>query len=57
VKAHVLPGRLGIVAVVSDAAAFIDQILSGATKIDFPPGVDPEATKSRDLEIEGSISD
>lgn len=54
VKKHLLPDRLGIVAFVRDAAAFIEEMLSPETKIASPPGIDREATRERDLSVVGS---
>jgi zinc protease len=52
-KRHLTPEHLGIVAVVSDAAAFVDQMISAETLIEYPPGISRDATRDRDLEIVG----
>jgi len=52
-RRHLQTSYLGIVAVVEDAGAFIDRMLSAETLIEYPPDVNRESTRSRDLEIVG----
>jgi len=53
VRRHLTPDHLGIVAVVSDGAAFIEQMVSAETLIEYPPGITRDATRDRDLETVG----
>jgi len=52
-RRHLTPDHLGIVAVVSNGAAFVEQVLSAETLIEYPAGISRDATRDRDLEIVG----
>ncbi len=51
VRAHLRPDRVGIVAVVGDAGALIEEMLSPATTLELPSGVDAGRTQARDREV------